>query len=133
VNYLAVARIMLNSWKVRFNMDPTTQRVYDAVVQKYTSSKTGTFSNELFTKDLIQFVSKNRTVAALIEERVSVEKVVNHALRARFELIAGLKRNDMLACEQIEEIIAELATCARNPLSGIRAHIKGMKGRMRGR
>ena len=113
------------------DMEATTQRVYDAVVKKYTAAKTGTFSNELFTKDLIQFVSKNRTVAALIEERVSVEKVVNHALRARFELLAGLKRNDMLTCEQIEEIVAALATCARNPLSGLRAHIKGMKGRTR--
>jgi len=114
-------------------MDTITQRVYDAVVQKYTSNKTGAFANDLFTKDLIQFVSKNRTVAALIEERVSVEKVVNHALRARFEQVAGLKRNDMLTCEQIDEITAALATCARNPLSGIRAHIKGMKGRARGR
>lgn len=114
-------------------MDATTQRVYDAVVKKFTAKKTGKFSNELFAKDLIQFAAKNRTVAALIEERVSVEKVVNHALRARFELIAGLKRNDMLTCEQIEEIAAALATCVRNPLSGIRAHIKSMKGKARGR
>jgi hypothetical protein len=114
-------------------MDSATEKVYDAVVSKFTAKKTGKFSNELFTKDLIQFAAKNRTVAALIEERVSVEKVVNHALRARFEVIAGLKRNEMLSCEQIEEIIAALATCARNPLSGIRAHIKSMKGRTRAR
>jgi len=111
-------------------MDVTSKRVYDAVVKKYTAKKTGAFSNELFTKDLIQFVSKNRTVSALIEERVSVEKVVNHALRARFEMVAGLK-GELLTCEQIEQIAAALATCARNPLSGIRAHIKGMKGRSR--
>jgi hypothetical protein len=114
-------------------MDATSQKVYDAVVAKFTAKKTGAFSNELFTKDMIQFVARNRTVAALIEERVSVEKVVNHALRARFEVIAGLKKGDMLECEQIEEIIKALATCARNPLSGLRAHIKSMKGRARTR
>ena len=75
--------------------------VYQDLVDLYTD-KNGSFSYDLFNKDLIRFAHRSSVVRGMIEEKESAKKIADYIVRNK---IRNITKNDALTDAEIDKIV----------------------------
>lgn len=94
---------------------------YRSLLAKYTD-KSGVFSYQLMNKDMIQFANRSNVVAKMIEERNSVDEIVEYIVRNK---IATLSKNKELSKTELIYLI-DFLDCMniRSAFKELKAHIR---------
>ena len=110
-------------------VDMTLSAEYKAIVERYSDEK-GKLNYTLMNKDFIQFASKSKVVAALIESGAKQDEIVENIIRSRAGEISGQK--DSLDSESVKLLIETLDEIdPRSAFKELKAYINRMSARQK--
>ena len=102
--------------------------VYKAVIEKFTSKKTGKFDCSLMNKDFMNFAAGNGLVRDMAAAKESIDDIVRHVVWRRGNDIAGLAKNEELTLRETESLMASLDSIyTKGVFKTLRGYIKRMQ------
>jgi len=100
---------------------------YSALIERYSDEK-GKLNYPLMNKDFIQFASKSKTVADMVQNNASIDDLLRHILKNRAGFIAGVKES--LSDAQTDALLETLDEIdPRSAFKELSLHLKRMLSR----
>lgn len=81
---------------------------YEAIVKAYTSKK-GELSYELLNKDFIQFAQKSKIVSEMVDNKSTVDDILDHVIKVKLESLTGNKNLSNAQTKRIVEMLDEVS------------------------
>jgi len=102
---------------------------YASIIERYSDEK-GKLNYPLMNKDFIQFASKSKMVAEMVEKKTSVEELLRSILKNRAGFIAGSK--ETLSDAQTDALLETLDEIdPRSAFKELTQHLKRMLARVK--
>jgi len=106
------------------NVDMTLSAEYQAIVERY-SDQNGKMNYQLMNKDFIQYASKSKIVANLVESNASQEQILVCIVKSRATEISNQKESlDDISVKLLIETLDEINP--RSAFKELKAHINRM-------